>query len=51
MINYYHHFLPNITAMMAPLYTALTGKPKTLTWGPTQAAAFDAAKQALSSAA
>ena len=36
---------------MAPLYTALTSKPKTLTWGPTQPAAFIAAKYALSSAA
>ena len=43
MVNYYHRFLPNIAFTMAPLYIALTGKPKMLTWGPTQAAAFVAA--------
>ena len=51
VVNYYHHFLPNIASTMAPLYTGLAGKPKTLTWGPTQAAAFVTAKHTLSSAA
>ena len=35
---------------MVPIYTALTSKPKMLTWGPAKPAAFDAIKQALSSA-
>ena len=51
MVNYYHSLLLNIAATMAPLYAALTGKPKTLSWGPAQATAFDAANQALSSTA
>ena len=51
MVNYYHRFIPNIAATMAPLYMSLAGKPKTLTWGPPQAAAFLAAKRALSAAA
>ena len=51
MVNYYHRFLPHIAATMAPLYVALTGKPKTLTWTSSHAAAFDKAKKALSDAA
>ena len=35
MVNYYHRFLPHIAATMAPLYAALTRKPKTLTWSLT----------------
>ena len=50
MVNYYHRFLPHIAATMAPLYAALTGKPKTLTWTSSHAAAFDKAKRALSDA-
>ena len=50
MVNYYHRFIPHIASTMAPLYAVLKGKPKSLTWGPTQEAAFQAAKQALSSA-
>ena len=51
MVNYYHRFLPRIAATMAPLYAALTGKPKTLTSTSSHAAAFDKAKRALSDAA
>ena len=51
MVNYYHRFLPHIASTMAPLYAALAGKPKTLTWTPAHAAAFDNAKRALSDAA
>ena len=51
MVNYYHRFLPHIAATMAPLYAALTGKPKTPTWTSSHAAAFDKAKRALSDAA
>ena len=36
---------------MAPLYAALTGKPKTLTWTSSHAAPFDKAKRVLSDAA
>ena len=51
MVNYYHRFLPHIAATMVPLYAALTGKPKTLTWTSSHAATFDKAKRALSDAA
>ena len=34
MVNYYHNFLPIIASTMAPLYAALTSKPKMLSWGP-----------------
>jgi len=47
MVNYYHRFLPGIASIMEPLYTALAGKPKDLTWGPPQADAFHKAKEAL----
>ena len=50
MVNYYDRFLPHIAATMAPLYAALNGKPKTLTWTSSHAAAFDKAKRALSDA-
>ena len=50
MVNYYHRFVPRIASTMAPLYDVLKGKPKSLVWGPPQEAAFQAAKQALSSA-
>ena len=52
MINYYYHqFLPHIAATMAPLYAALTGKPKSLAWKFSHAAVFNKAKRALSDAA
>lgn len=51
MVNYYHRFLPGIASIMAPLYSALSGKPKDLSWGPSQADAFRKAKEALSTSA
>ena len=50
MVNYYHRFIPQVASTMAPLYSVLKGKPKSLTWDPPQEKAFQAAKQALSSA-
>ena len=50
MINYYHRFVPALASIMTPLYSVLQGKPKSLTWGPPQDAAFQAAKSALSAA-
>ena len=50
MVNYYHWFLPSIASTKAPLYAVLTGKPKTLTWGPTQVIPFDVTKKRLSPA-
>ncbi|XP_068229327.1 uncharacterized protein [Palaemon carinicauda] len=50
MINYYHRFLPAISATLAPLYASLKGKPKDLKWGPPQKAAFYNARKALSTA-
>ena len=51
MVNYYHRFLPDIAAILSPLYLVLKHKPKFLQWGPKQDEAFCAAKAALSSAA
>ncbi|KAK3891909.1 hypothetical protein Pcinc_004215 [Petrolisthes cinctipes] len=51
MINYYHRFLPGIAHTMAPLYTALAGKPKNLVWGSLEADAFKKTKDSLASAA
>ena len=50
MVNYYHRFLPSIADTMAPLYNALSGKPKKLTWGTEQQKSFDATKNALADA-
>ena len=50
MVNYYHRFLPNAAQTMQPLYSALSGKPKTLLWGPDQQRSFIATKDALASA-
>ena len=50
MINYYHRFLPGIARTMAPLYDALTGKPKQLSWTSQHQQAFDTTKKALVSA-
>ena len=51
MVYYCHRFLPHIAATMAPLYAALTGKPKTLTWTSSHAVTFHKAKRAISDAA
>ena len=44
MVTYYHRFLPNIAATLAPLYNVLKNKPKTLTWNTEQEEAFKKAK-------
>ena len=49
-VNFYHRFIPGLATIMRPLYSVLSGKPKTLTWGPEQALAFSAVKDALSNA-
>ncbi|XP_068250256.1 uncharacterized protein [Palaemon carinicauda] len=48
IINYYHRFLPVITATLALLYTSLKRKLKDLKWRPLQEVAFCNAKNALS---
>lgn len=50
LVNYYHRFLPGIASIMAPLYGALSGRPKDLSWSDTHAVAFQKAKDALASA-
>ena len=50
LVNYYHRFLPQIAHIMEPLYKSLSGKPKTLDWGPGQQKAFEDSKAALASA-
>lgn len=51
LVNYYHRFVPRLASIMAPLYTALAGKPKELMWGDSQAKAFKNAKEALAATA
>ena len=31
-INYHHHFIPNPTYILVPLYAAMAGKPKIFLW-------------------
>ena len=50
MVNFYHRFVPGAARIMRPLYAALAGKPKVLTWTPEMVTAFDTAKQALAAA-
>ncbi len=50
LINFYRHFLPQAAAVLLPLTTALTGKPKSLTWTPAMSSSFSTAKQSLASA-
>jgi hypothetical protein len=50
MVNFYHRFVPGAARIMRPLYAALTGKPKFLTWTDDMTTAFDAAKEALATA-
>ena len=47
MVTYYHRFIPQAASIMTPLYSVLKGKPKSLSWGPSQDAAFRATKDAL----
>ena len=50
LVTFYHRFLPNIAAKLAPLNEMLKGNPKLLTWTPDTEAAFRSAKQALADA-
>ena len=50
MVNYYHQFIPHLAATMGPLYDALRGKPKRLTWSPHLEQAFRHTKQSLAEA-
>ena len=40
MVNHYHRFIPMAPDHMAPLYTILSGTPKSLTWSTEQQSAF-----------
>ena len=51
MLNYYHRFIPKAAEVLAPLYDAIAGDSKTLTWGPDQDGAFQSAKDAIANAA
>ena len=50
MVNFYHRFIPAAAKIMHPLFTALTGKPKTLQWSDAMVRAFEDAKSALAGA-
>ena len=45
MVNYYHRFIPHLAKIMGPLYDALQGKPKRLTWSPRLEEAFKTTKK------
>ena len=50
MINYYRRFIPRAAHHLYALFEALKGKPKSLIWTEACQAAFNAVKEALSSA-
>jgi transposase InsO family protein len=50
LINFYRWFLPGIAGTLQPLTDLLRGNPKTLVWSESAAAAFCAAKAALTAA-
>ena len=50
MVNFYRCFIPAAAKIMQPLFTALTGKPKTLQWSDAMVRAFEDAKSALAGA-
>ena len=52
MLNFYHHFVPNIASNLRPLYQAMSKKPKPkiLKWTPDMISAFQTSKQALADA-
>jgi hypothetical protein len=47
MVNFYRQFIPSVARILQPLTDLLRGNPKTLTWPPAAATAFEAAKTAL----
>ena len=50
MVNFYRRFIPAAAHTMLPLFEALSGKPKTLTWDETMLKAFHDTKKALADA-
>ncbi len=50
LMNFYRRFIPRAAASLLPLTDALVGNPKDLCWTTEMAAAFQAAKTALSRA-
>ena len=51
MINYYHRFIPGAADILSPINDAVSADSKFLTWAPQQDQCFQAAKDALASAA
>ena len=51
MVNFYRRFIPAAARIMAPLFVALSGKPKVLFWDDTMTKAFEDTKTALAKAA
>ena len=50
LVNFYHRFVPNAAAIMAPIYEVTGRKSRRLVWGASQKQAFTAAKEALAQA-
>ena len=51
MANFYRRFIPAAAQTMLPLFEALAGKPKTLSWSEDMVAAFRNTKRALANVA
>ena len=50
MVNFYHRFIPSAAKLMQPLYQAIAGKSKILTWSEDMIRAFSETKKALANA-
>ena len=51
MVNFYHRFVPHAAALMNPLHGLTNAKGQEFQWTPQHRSAFDATKEALSTAA
>ena len=50
MVNFYHRFVPHAVAIMRPLFAAMTGSAKDISWTPAMDEAFVTTKLALAGA-
>ena len=50
IINFFHRFIPNTSAIMWPLYVSTKGKAKLVTWSEDMVNAFSLVKHSLATA-
>lgn len=50
MVNFYHRFIPNLSALLNPLHEACRGKGQSITWTKDCQQSFEVAKSSLASA-